>query len=87
MELVKNKASGKPFIVLDDSGRARFVLITPEGKIKTLERRLFAPLEMTGAKAGRTAPQLTKPQMTRYAEELAAQGVEDGWSEDMECRV
>ncbi|GAB6910155.1 hypothetical protein JCM12296A_60120 [Desulfosarcina cetonica] len=46
MELVKNKASGKIFIVLDDSGGDEFLVITPDGKIKTLERRLFASIDM-----------------------------------------
>lgn len=41
MIVVKNKSSGKSFIVLDDTGDARFLLVTPEGKIKRLERRLF----------------------------------------------
>lgn len=43
MDLVKNKASGSLFIVLDDAGGSHFLLITPEGKIKSLERRLFGP--------------------------------------------
>lgn len=43
MELVKNKASGKYFVVLDDSGVADFLVVTPEGKVKRLERRLFDP--------------------------------------------
>jgi hypothetical protein len=41
MIMVKNKSSGRSFIVLEDTGGARFLLVTPEGKIKHLERRLF----------------------------------------------
>jgi len=41
MRLVKNISSGKFFIVLEDDGGPRFQAITPEGKIKRLERHLF----------------------------------------------
>lgn len=41
MELVKNKVSGKYFIVLDDSIDSCFLVVTPEGKVKNLERHLF----------------------------------------------
>lgn len=44
MEVVQNKASGKFFVVLDDAGDGYLLLITPEGKIKRLEQRLFGPL-------------------------------------------
>lgn len=47
MRLVKNKASGKYFIVLEggDAGEAYFLVITPEGKVKRLEQHLFEPLD------------------------------------------
>lgn len=68
MELVKNKASGKFFVVLDDTGGSDFLLITPEGKIRRLERRLFDPQEI--AESGKTLcrQQLTKSQIDMYAE-------------------
>jgi hypothetical protein len=43
MELVKNKASGKFFIVIDDTGDKYIKLITLEGKVKFLDRHLFEP--------------------------------------------
>ena len=44
MELVKNKASGKIFVVLDDIGNGDFLMITPDGKVMRLEKRLFTSL-------------------------------------------
>ena len=44
MELVKNKASGKIFVVLDDIGNGDFLVITPDGKVKHLEKCLFTSL-------------------------------------------
>lgn len=44
MELVKNKASGRFFVVLDDDNGSDFLLVTPEGKVKRLERHLFGPI-------------------------------------------
>ena len=42
VELVRNIASGKYFILLEDkSGSANFLLITPTGKVRQIERRLF----------------------------------------------
>ncbi len=68
MELVQNKASGKSFIVIDDSAGACLLLITPEGKIKSLERLLFGPqIAFDPGKPQRNL-HLTKPQMERYAE-------------------
>ncbi len=68
MELVKNRASGKFFVVLDDTGGPDFLLITPEGKIKRLERRLFSPQSMTDPAKNLFKRRLTKPQMALYAE-------------------
>lgn len=68
MELVKNKASGKLFIVLDDAGGDSFLLITPEGKIKSLERHLFGPLVGADQKDLKWRNQLTPAQMDMYAE-------------------
>lgn len=68
MELVKNKVSGKLFVVLDDTEDADFLLITPEGKVKRLERHLFVPLEIAGPAEARFKRQLTKSQVDMYAE-------------------
>jgi len=77
VELVKNKASGKPFIVLDDAGKGRFVLITPEGKIKSLERRLFDPLGMVEEEAENGGFRLTTLQMATFADQITSKGAED----------
>ncbi len=68
MELVKNKASGKFFIVLDDNEDADFLLITPEGKVKRLDRHLFGPQVAVDSKNRRLDFNLTKTQMDKYAE-------------------
>jgi hypothetical protein len=68
MELVKNKASGKSFIVLDDNGDAEFVLITPEGKVKQLDRRLFGPQVTVDNKMHPLNLNITKTQIDKYAE-------------------
>ncbi|WP_419660931.1 hypothetical protein [Desulfosarcina variabilis] len=46
MELVRNKASGKIFVVLDDGGENEFLLVTPEGKVRTLEKHLFSAIKV-----------------------------------------
>jgi len=71
MELVKNRASGNPFIVLEDAGGDHFLLITPEGKIKSLERRLFDPPLWVGPQILRTEHDLTRSQVTKYEERIA----------------
>ena len=38
MELAENRASGKIFVVLDDTGGRDFLVITPEGRVQRLER-------------------------------------------------
>ena len=68
MELVKNKASGKFFVVLDDTGGPDFLVITPEGKIRRLERHLFEPQEITESGEALFMHQLTKSQVDMYAE-------------------
>ena len=69
MELVKNKASGKYFIVLDDdTGGIDFLLITPAGKVRRLERRLFDPLDIVDPKKPRWRHRLTELQLKKYEE-------------------
>lgn len=66
MELVKNKTSGKFFVVIDDAGDADFLVITPEGKIKRLERRLFLPQDSIDPPDHPTT-RLTKTQIDKYS--------------------
>jgi hypothetical protein len=69
VELVKNKASGKSFIVLDDdTGGINFLLITPEGKLRRLERRLFDPLDIVDPKKPLWRHRLTELQLKKYEE-------------------
>ena len=69
MELVKNKASDKYFIVLDDdTGGTDFHLITPEGKVRRLERCLFGPLNIVDPKKPRWRHGLTELQLKKYEE-------------------
>jgi hypothetical protein len=63
VELVKNKVSGKNFVVLDNTGGADFLVVTPEGKVKRLERHLFEPEIVVDPKADRLEPTLTRIQM------------------------
>ena len=67
MELVKNKASGKFFVLLDDTGGSNFLVITPEGKIRRLERRLFDPQDIAEPGEFFFRHELTKPQIDMYA--------------------
>ena len=68
MELVKNKVSGRYFVVLDDSNDSCFLVVTPEGKVKNLQRHLFDtdylvdPLDMALQKI------ITKYQLDIYME-------------------
>ena len=66
MELVRNKASGKCFVLLDDNGGSVFLVITPEGKVKRLERRLFEPLVAVEPEDTPWGHALTKTQMDIY---------------------
>jgi hypothetical protein len=68
MELVKNKASGKFFVVIDDTGGPYFMVITPGGKIRRLERCLFDPFDITEPEEAYFKCQLTKSQVDTYAE-------------------
>jgi len=72
MELVRNKASGKYFIVLDDDIRdINFQLITPEGKVRPIERRLFGVLDIIDPKKSLWRHKLTELQLKKYEEYLS----------------
>ncbi len=66
MILVKNKASGKFFIVLDDNAENYLHLITPEGRIKRLERHLFSPIVRIDHRNLSLKENLTPAQMDTY---------------------
>jgi hypothetical protein len=68
MELVKNKASGKSFIVLDDYGDTNLLLITPEGKVKRLDRHLFGSQVAVDPSKQQLKLNLTKIQIDKYSE-------------------
>ncbi len=46
MELARNKASGKIFVVLDDGGKNEFLVVTPEGRVRNLEKHLFSRMDV-----------------------------------------
>ena len=68
MELVKNRASGKTSILLDDAGDNHFLLITPEGKVKRLERHLFGPPVPADHHNSELRNNLTHAQADKYME-------------------
>ena len=68
MELVRNKASGKYFIVLDDAEDINFLLITPEGKVRRIERRLFGLFNIVDPKNPLWRNKLTELQWKKYEE-------------------
>lgn len=68
MELVKNKASGKLFVVLDDTSEPDFLVITPEGKVRRLEKHLFQSQGIADPTDALSSHQLTKTQVELYSE-------------------
>ncbi|MBW2604953.1 MAG: hypothetical protein JRE28_11670 [Deltaproteobacteria bacterium] len=68
VELMKNKASGKYFIVLDDTGSDDLLVITPQGKVKRIERNLFVRQDTVSAKDAPSDYNLTKTQTDKYHE-------------------
>jgi hypothetical protein len=75
MRLVKNKASGKFFIVLDenDARSSDFMVITPEGKVKQLEQHLFEPLDDVDPRDEGCTRRYTAAQLKKYREYLDAE--------------
>ena len=69
MELVRNIASGKYFILLEgDPGGISFLLITPEGKVRQVEKRLFSLPDIVDHKTSLWRYNLTEQQLKKYAE-------------------
>ena len=66
MELVKNKATGKFFVVLDDDGGTDFLVVTPEGKIRQLERHLFGAQDVADPEDIQWRQRLTEKQVDIY---------------------
>jgi hypothetical protein len=68
MELVKNKLSKKYFVVLDDSEGDGLLVVTPEGKVKPLERHLFGPQILVDPVNAASTHNLTTMQINIYQE-------------------
>jgi hypothetical protein len=66
MELAKNRASGKIFVVLDNTGVNDFLAITPGGAVKRLERRLFVVLGDQDHESLDAEHLITEKQLHRY---------------------
>ncbi len=73
MELIRNKVSGKFFILLDDSGASDILVITPEGKLKRLKRYLFASQDFFDPEEAVRNKRLTRKQVEIYSELKDAQ--------------
>ena len=62
MEIYKNRVSGKYFICIQESGEEKALFITPKGKVKPLELKLFSYYQ-----GGRDENELiTKKQVERF---------------------
>jgi len=68
MELVKNKISEKYFVVLDDAEENNFLVVTPEGKVKPLERHLFDPQVIVDPLNASSSYNLTQKQVDIHSE-------------------
>lgn len=66
MELVRNKATGKFFVVLDDDGGSDFLVATPDGKIRRLDRHLFGAQDIADPEDVQLREHLTAKQMDLY---------------------
>lgn len=67
MDVVRNKASGKLFVVLDDDGGPDFLLVTPHGRVKRLDRHLFTAQGLEDFGHGEGVRMLTSAQREVYA--------------------
>lgn len=69
MELVRNIASGKYFILLeDDPSDIHFLLVTPEGKIRQVEKHLLGLPNIVDRKTSLLSYNLTELQLKKYEE-------------------
>jgi hypothetical protein len=67
VDVVRNKASGKLFVVLDDDGGPDFLLVTPQGRVKRLDRHLFTAQGLEDPGHIGWTDKLTSAQMDVYA--------------------
>lgn len=72
MTLIRNKTSGKYFIVLEaeDEPEDHLLLITPEGRVKRLEKRLFEGPVPGDPRAPAWVKRLSAAQLAKYEEYL-----------------
>lgn len=72
MTLIRNKTSGKYFIVLEaeDVPEDHLLLITPEGRVKRLESRLFESPVVVDPRAPAWVKRLSAEQLAKYEEYL-----------------
>jgi hypothetical protein len=72
MTLIRNKTSGKYFIVLEgeDASEGHLLLITPEGRVKRLESRLFEGPVTVDPRAPAWVKRLSAAQLAKYDEYL-----------------
>ncbi|MBU1399410.1 MAG: hypothetical protein KKH85_11055 [Proteobacteria bacterium] len=70
MELVKNKASGKHFIIINDNENGTGLMVTPQGEVKVLELQLFDHVEVIDPECALVNRRLTVEQIDKYKEYL-----------------
>lgn len=68
MEIVKNKASGKHFIIINDNENGKGLMITPQGELKGLELQLFEHGEVIDPEGDLVDRLLTADQIDKYKE-------------------
>ncbi len=70
MDIVRNKASGKYFIMITDYGDGKGLLVTPQGELKSLELHLFDPPENVDPEEALENQMITENQVVKYNENL-----------------
>ncbi len=70
MDIVRNKASGKYFIMITDYGDGKGLLVTPQGELKSLELHLFDSPENVDPEKALQKQMVNKNQIDRYNENL-----------------
>ena len=68
MEIVRNKASGKYFILITDYENGTGLMVTPQGELKRLEFHLFDSTETMDLGRGLDIGLLTADQVGKYNE-------------------
>jgi len=68
MEIVKNKASGKHFIIINDNENGKGLMISPQGELKELELQLFDHGEVIDPEGDLVDRLLTADQIDKYKE-------------------